>query len=212
MRSLSCVLVREGPSDDWFLPVVLQRALQDMCRERFPSCGEVQEIRSLPEAGDQHPDSVVRAIEAELGTFDVALYHHDGAPTGKSDVVIKRMRGAWQEAGFQEPLVPVVPVRETEAWLLADPEAIRSALRVRKLPEPGFAPERVHSVPRPKEEFEAIVRQVAGRKATGEHGVRDYVIRVGATVEIDVLRRVPAFRQWWDEMIEALERLGYQHG
>ncbi|MEV5706525.1 hypothetical protein [Actinoallomurus sp. NPDC052274] len=84
--------------------------------------------------------------------------------------------------------------------------------RVRKLPEPGFEPERVHSVLRPKEEFEAIVRQVAGRKATGEHGVRDYVIRVGATVQIDVLRRVPAFKDWWDEMIEALERLGYQHG
>lgn len=212
MRSLSCVLVREGPSDDWFLPVVLQRALQDMCREHFPSCGEVQEIRSLPEAGNQHPDSVVSAVAAELGTFDVLLYHHDGSPPDKSDPVIRRMREAWQATGYREPLVPVVPVRETEAWLLADAEAVRSALRVRKLPDFGFEPERVHSVPRPKEEFEAIVRQVAGRRATSGHGIRDYIVRVGATARIDVLRRVPAFALWWDEMIEALERLGYQHG
>lgn len=212
MRSLSCVLVREGPSDDWFLPIVLHRALQDMCRDRFPSCGEIQEIRSLPKAGNQHPDSVLAALAEEIGTFDVVLYHHDGAPRSKSDQVIKRMCEAWSSAGFREPLVSVVPVRETEAWLLADVEAIRKTLRVHKLPELGFDPDRVHSVLDPKKEFEAIVRQVAGRKATSEHGIRDYVTRIGATVQIDVLRKVPAFEQWWDEMIDALEGLGYRHG
>lgn len=212
MRSLSCVLVREGPSDDWFLPIVLQRALQDICRDRFPSCGEMQEIRSLSDAGNQHPESVLAAVAEEMGTFDVVLYHHDGAPQSKSGHVIERMRDAWRSAGFREPMVAVVPMRETEAWLLADVEAIRKTLRVRKLPELGFDPARVHSVLDPKREFEAIVRQVAGRKATTEHGIRDYVIRMGATVQIDVLRKVPAFEQWWDDMIDALERLGYQHG
>jgi hypothetical protein len=209
MRSLSCVLVREGPSDDWFLPIVLQRALQDLCRERFPACGEIQDIRPLPEAGNQHPGSVVAAVSAELGTFDVALYHHDGAPPGKSDAVIKRMREAWR---FREPLVTVVPVRETEAWLLADSEAIRSALRVRKFPDLGVEPERVHSVRSPKERFEAIVREIAGRRAASDHSIRDYVTRVGANVRIDMLRRVPAFELWWNEMSDALEGLGYQHG
>lgn len=212
MRSLSCVLIREGPSDDWFLPVVLQRALQEMCRQRFPACGEIQEIRSLPRAGNQHPDSVLNAIRAELGTFDVALYHHDGAPFAKSDPLIKRMCHAWDGAGFDEPLVPVVPVRETEAWLLADPEAIRTALRVSKLPALNWDPGRVDSVSDPKEAFKSIIRQEAGPRATSDHGIRDYVFRVGERARLDILRRVPAFAQWWDEMIEALERLGYQHG
>lgn len=46
----------------------------------------------------------------------------------------------------------------------------------------------------------------------GERSIRDYVMRVGANIRIDVLRRVPAFMSWWNEMSDALEGLGYQHG
>ncbi|GAB3129689.1 hypothetical protein GCM10027161_00660 [Microbispora hainanensis] len=64
MRSLSCVLIREGPSDDWFLPILLRRALEDLVIESFPACREVQEVRSLPKAGNQ---SLSRCSEPWIG-------------------------------------------------------------------------------------------------------------------------------------------------
>lgn len=35
---------------------------------------------------------------------------------------------------------------------------------------------------------------------------------VAETAGIAGLRKVPAFQQWWNDMTEALEGLGYQHG
>ncbi|WP_066942848.1 hypothetical protein [Microtetraspora fusca] len=37
-------------------------------------------------------------------------------------------------------------------------------------------------------------------------------VSVAEAADISESRKVPAFRQWWNDMIEALEGLGYQHG
>ncbi|GAA1310491.1 hypothetical protein Psi02_39630 [Planotetraspora silvatica] len=212
MRSLSCVLVREGPSDDWFLPILLRRALENLVVECFPACREVQEVRSLTQAGNQHPTPVLQALEQERGTFDVVLYHHDGAPPAKSDPVIERMRQNWATSDFVEPLVAVVPMRETEAWLLADHVALAKVLNVRRLTRaPAFGSE-VESCQRPKAVVDMLLRDEAGINPNKYGVLQNFYVSVAETTDIGELRKVPAFQQWWNDMIEALEGLGYQHG
>ncbi|MEU8267621.1 DUF4276 family protein [Sphaerisporangium sp. NPDC049002] len=212
MRSLSCVLVREGISDDWYLPILLRRALEVMVVERFPGCREVQEVRSLPEAGNQHPDPVLKSLEQERGTFDVVLFHHDGAPAAKSDEVIGRMRKTWEDSTFTEPLVAVVPVRETEAWLLADYGALVKVLGRQRLAARLVSGPAVESCRDPKAVLEGLLKDEAGMNP-GRRGVlRGFFVSVAETADISEMRKVPAFRQWWNDMIEALEGLGYQHG
>ncbi|MEU8198602.1 DUF4276 family protein [Microbispora amethystogenes] len=212
MRSLSCVLIREGPSDDWFLPILLRRALEELVIEAFPACREVQEVRSLPKAGNQSPEPVLAALERERGTFDVVLYHHDGAPPAKSGPVLERMRQTWKASDFTEPLVAVVPMRETEAWLLADSVALVRALSVRTLGRAPVSGPEVESCPDPKAVVETLLRDEAGINPRKSGVLRNFYVSVAETAGIGELRKVPAFRQWWDDMIEALEGLGYQHG
>ncbi|MBE3007691.1 AAA family ATPase [Microbispora sp. NEAU-D428] len=119
MRSLSCVLIREGPSDDWFLTILLRRALEDLVIESFPACREVQEVRSLPKAGNRSPEPKA-VIDALLGG--------------------------------------------------------------------------------------------AGLNPNGSGVLQNFYVSVAETAGIAELRKVPAFQQWWNDMIEALEGLGYQHG
>ncbi|MEW9532641.1 hypothetical protein [Microbispora sp. NPDC049125] len=155
---------------------------------------------------------VREALGGERGAFDVVLYHHDGAPATKSDPVVKRMRQTWVAGGFPEPLVPVVPMRETEAWVLADRTALVKALNVRRL---GRAPDSgpgVESCPDPKAVIETLLRDEAGINPSKSGVLRALYVTVAETADIGVLRKVPAFRQWWNDMTEALEGLGYQHG
>ncbi|MBO3746355.1 DUF4276 family protein [Streptosporangiaceae bacterium NEAU-GS5] len=211
MRSVSCVLIREGPSDDWFLPIILRRALEVLVIERFPACREVQEIRSLPAAGNQHPDTVHQALVCERGTFDIVLYHHDGAPAAKSDPIIDRMR-EWAADGLGEPMVAVVPMRETEAWLLADAEALTRVLSVRKLrrpPAPGAA---VETCLDPKAAVNELLKCEAGLNPAKPGVLRNFYVAVAETADIAQLRKVPAFQRWWNDMIDALEGLGYHYG
>ncbi|WP_405086778.1 DUF4276 family protein [Microbispora sp. NBC_01389] len=211
MRSLSCVLVREGPSDDWFLPILLRRALEELVIETFPACREVQDVRSLPKAGNQSPEPVLAALEQEQGTFDVVLYHHDGAPRAKSGPVLERMRQTWAESDFTEPLVAVVPMRETEAWVLADEAALVRVLNVRRLGRTVVTGPEVESCRHPKAVIDVLLGQ-AGLNPNGSGVLHNFYVSVADTAGIGELRKVPAFRQWWDDMIEALEGLGYQHG
>ncbi|WP_061297087.1 DUF4276 family protein [Herbidospora cretacea] len=212
MRSVSCVPVREGPTDDWFLPILLRRALEILVIENFPACREVQDIRSLTRAGNQHPDSVIKALEAERGTYDVVLYHHDGAPASKSDEVIRRMREAWEAIGTPEPMVTVVPIRETEAWILADVAALSTVLCLRRPKTDIPVGEGVERCADPKALLAALLKNDAGMNP-GKTGVmRDFYINMAEAADIAVLKKVPSFRQWWADMIKALEGLGYQHG
>ncbi|MEU9884832.1 DUF4276 family protein [Sphaerisporangium sp. NPDC051011] len=212
MRSLSCVLVREGPSDDWFLPILLRRALETMALESFPACREIQEVRSMVKAGSQHPEPVLAALEGERGAFDVVLYHHDGAPTAKSDPVIARMRRTWDAGDFAEPLVAVVPMRETEAWILADHVALARALSVRRVRNGLVSGAAVEGCPDPKAVLEGLLKGEAGMNPAKPGVVRDFYISMAEFADVGVLRKVPAFQQWWNDMIKALEGLGYQHG
>ncbi|MGI5154933.1 DUF4276 family protein [Microbispora sp. CA-102843] len=211
MRSLSCVLIREGPSDDWFLPILLRRALEDLVIESFPACREVQEVRSLPKAGNQSPEPVLRALEGERGTFDVVLYHHDGAPPAKSGPVLERMRQTWKASDFEEPLVAVVPMRETEAWVLADEAALVRVLNVRKLGRTVVTGPDVESCRNPKAVIDVLLGG-AGLNPNGSGVLQNFYVSVAENAGIAELRKVPAFQQWWNDMIEALEGLGYQHG
>ncbi|MEV7806165.1 DUF4276 family protein [Microbispora sp. NPDC088329] len=209
---MSCVLIREGPSDDWFLPILLRRALEELVIESFPACREVQEVRSLPKAGNQSPEPVLTALKQERGSFDVVLYHHDGAPPAKSGPMLERMRQTWRTSDFEEPLVAVVPMRETEAWLLADHAALVRALNVRKLGRTSVSGPEVESCLDPKAVVETLLRDEAGMNPKKNGVLRNFYVSVAETAGIAELRKVPAFQQWWNDMIEALEGLGYQHG
>lgn len=212
MRSVSCVLIREGPTDDWFLPILLRRALETMVIENFPSCREVQEIRSLPRAGNQHPDSVLKALDAERGTFDVVLYHHDGAPPAKSEETISRMTQAWASAKSPEPMVTVVPMKETEAWILADRVAVARVLCVRKFTTIIPAGPAAEGCPDPKATLAALLKNDAGMNPSKTGVLRNFYVTMAEAADIAVLKKVPSFQQWWADMIKALEGLGYQHG
>ncbi|WP_347404648.1 hypothetical protein [Solwaraspora sp. WMMD1047] len=101
-----------------------------------------------------------------------------------------------------------MPVRETEAWLLADGQALRDALGVRwsdvdmGLPA---SPREVERIVDPKK----LLNDVTGRVS---RTVTDHFGQLGELVSLQRLDSVPAYRRWWDDTRDALESLGYRPG
>jgi len=210
IRFLLAVLVCEGVSDEWFLPVLLQRAIQRLCNEGRV---EVQVEVEVVVADHQRPAAIIDALD-EVPRFEVLLYHHDGAPAATARSKVDEIRRA-VTAARREPLVAVVPVRETEAWLLADHAALVAAVGRQVLPlllvEVPRAKD-VEALADPKKTLNTAIAIAAGRRASGsklQADRPDIYADIATNLDLDRLRQVPSFQCWWDEMAQVLEEMGF---
>ncbi|MFY1633446.1 DUF4276 family protein [Solwaraspora sp. WMMB335] len=128
MRYLSTALISEGLSDDRFLPRLLARALEELCLIEFDETVYVSDVQPLrARSGPVGIDDVIGLVDRSDGGFTIIFFHRD---QGANAERVRRewldpLRKRWTDR--REQLVAVVPVRETEAWLLADGQALRSA-------------------------------------------------------------------------------------
>lgn len=210
IRFLLAVLVCEGVSDEWFLPVLLQRAIQRLCIEGRV---EVQVEVEVVAADHQRSTTILGALD-QVPRFEVLLYHHDGAPAGTAQAKVDEIRRA-VTAARREPFVAVVPVRETEAWLLADHAALANAAGRQAVPPlVAVAPRArdVEALPDPKKTLNTAIATAAGRRASGSRlqaDRPDVYADIATNLDLDLLRQVPSFQCWWDEMAQALEKMGF---
>ncbi|MEV6349390.1 hypothetical protein [Actinoplanes sp. NPDC051851] len=208
MRFLTSALIAEGNSDDRFLPFLLRRVLEDVCGTEFADSVDVDAVTAL--RGGARPSTVPEIIElvrGHRGEFHLVFVHRD--QDGNTDRVnrewIGPLLGAW-DPGWPERLIPVIPIRKTEAWVLADGDALRDVLGVRwtdtELGVPA-RPRDVERIPEPKDPIGRLVRRLA-------RPIDDFYEELAESISLDVLRTVPSFAAVRDRTTSALAQLGYR--
>lgn len=204
MKWVCPAFASEGPTDDRFLPNIINRAIVDLCASTFADSVEVADAVVVRDRGGPSPvDDAVAALQVNSGSYNMVIFHHD-AGANRQRVErdgIQPMRTAWAASGSQDPLVFVVPVRETEAWALADGDALRRVYGVSwnnaRLGVPDN-PRDVRDIADPKLTLAAIGKAVSGR-------VGNYHARLGELVSLDRLAAVEAFAEWRCDMAHVLE-------
>jgi hypothetical protein len=217
MRYLSAALVVEGNSDEWFLPVVLQRALQEICTrlaEGYVEIPGVQVLWPVVGSGGGLVQGICEVAERALDDIAVLFYHYDGTarPDRAAERYWKPLKAAWSNIDGGRELVAVVPVREMEAWALADPDALRTVFGSNCVRgEPFFraaGTADVESLVDPKR----TLREIAARGRRVRRPVpdpADYLTRLAELLSMERLSAVPSFRQWSTDTTEVLRRMGY---
>ncbi|MEV0393069.1 DUF4276 family protein [Polymorphospora rubra] len=207
MRYLTSALVSEGVTDDQFLPRVLGRALTELCMTEFDETVDVADVQPLrTRLGPCSIEEVVEIADSNPASFTLFFFHHDqGAnPERVENEWLRPLRKLWGDR--VERLIAVVPVRETEAWLLADGQALRDALGVNwsdesmKLPR---QPKDVEQVTDPKKVLNDVTRRVS-------RSTFDHFAQLGELVSLDRLARVPAYQRWWADTRDALTEVGFR--
>jgi hypothetical protein len=159
------VLVGEGPSDEGLIP-----HLENLCIELGASevTGTSPDFQRLEKPTRRTTlDRLQAALQLEP-TANLLFVHRDADsvdPTPRYEEI----REAVDQCRVQKPCVPVVPVQETEAWLLLDEKSIRivaghpKGKRPLDLPRPRH----VESVASPKEKLQhALIQasELSGRR------------------------------------------------
>lgn len=200
-RWLGLALIAEGRSDDLFLPEVLRRSAQDVCGA-WVDVSTPLTVRAGTGPGT-HAD-LIRALEREDGAFAAVVFHQDGK--SHPDAVRRALAGFGEKlrrSGRREPLVSVVPVQETEAWALADGDALRAVLGVTWSDAQMGLPRRTRDLetdPDPK----ATLRRLFERATSWDV---DFLAQLGECVSLERLRELPSFQCWENDLAEALQTL-----
>lgn len=188
MRYLTTALLTEGGSDESFLLPVLRQQLTLLGEERGFEAGPIRTSR----VRTVHKPQAVDAQVAELlNECDLLFVHHDKRESAKIEALRARH-------GDSPRLVAVVPVRETEAWVLA---------AMYSLPVPGLnpacRPNPVRSVEKDSDPKATLVR------AFTRGDPIDVFERIGEQVDLDVFKTLPAYQTFLHDLTTALKELNF---
>lgn len=198
----------EGPTDWRFLEPLCRRLLADV----LVDADEPVEVQArFLEVGDGRRDnqSLIEDAANLGGAAQVLFLHADGKgdPDRAYRERIAPIAAAVDQVGDCR-LVGLVPVHETEAWMLADAAALADALGVTTALDVPRSPGEIEALARPKERLLAICERSAGgrRRRRRREPPRELL---GQLVALQALRRLGAFRAFEERLRLALQELGY---
>jgi hypothetical protein len=195
MKELRFTLLTDGSSDQALMPILLwllRSHLADWAIQHTWA-----DLRRLPKPPKDLGDRIQRAVE--LYPCDVLFVHRD-AERKPMEARIVEIRDALAKIQCQPPVVCVIPVRMSEAWLLLEVSAIKRAAG-----NPGCActlqlPDitTLESLPNPKTELHSLLRDAS--ELRGRHRARFSTHRAAQKVpqfieDFGPLRSLPAFRR-----------------
>jgi hypothetical protein len=210
MIYLRAGLYAEGPTDYDFLCRLLDRLLDALAAPLFPGNYEVADTLGIdaPEVRGRRADRIARAIADHADTCELFIIHTDGAadPQAARETCVVPGVAAARAAlpGREIVAVACVPVREIEAWLLADREAFRTLLGSTFDPDLPARPEKEID---PKATLRKILEQGGFRR-----GPESIHAHFGERVGLAALRALPAFQAFEAEVVGAIEQVARVQG
>ena len=202
-RPLRTVLAPEGGSDVRYLSTLLGRVLEDLAggSNSVVTVAPVRDLRNVEGYG-RTLESTARSIENLRGVVEIAFVHADGGkdPAAARRNFIEPLRG---RTGVE--LVAVVPVKETEAWALADGPALKRVLGEVDPTLLADRPATVETINDPKRYLADVWASTSSRRTNGGFPFE----RLAEEQSLQTLKSVPAFRRLRHEVEAALVLLGF---
>ncbi len=199
---LCAALYAEGTSDYEFLSPLIQRLLDTLGSRLFPGMVDVGETIGIDAPRPtpvKRADRIAAAVADHWDAFTLLVVHSDGAgaPDEAREYNITPGIELARHAFPSLIAIPCVPVREIEAWMLADESVFRTILgRDVPLTLP-VDPDREMD---PKQTFLRILQEGGLRRGnTRAHRL------FGEEVCFDALRKLIAFQQFEAELCEAIQ-------
>lgn len=207
MIYLRAGLYAEGSTDYAFMMPLLDRVIDEVAALHFPGqyeVGETKGIDALRKNTGNRAERIAAAIEAHWDECTLFVIHSDGAgdPKAAEERCITPGIAAFEAAFGERRLAAAacVPVRETEAWMLVDPEVFEKLSGHKGV----ICPVDPEGELDPKKVWEQMLRQFCGDRYAGKLPYAFF----GEQVSLARLRRLPAFCGFERRLLGAIRVVG----
>lgn len=218
MKKIGLALYCEGNSDEYFLPILLQRTSRHIIMEGGGSDINIPPVKRIevPKSG-QGNDILTAAVRAGTEGYDILFVHKDADDAGP-----EKVRKNHIEPGLRKVhettkkvcknMVPVIPIRETEAWMLADIKILQDILDINTDAKELGLPTRpvlVEKIADPKHVLQETIRKSLERKSRRRRkiNIETLYTRLAQEVRLDFLKQVPAYKTFTGELMQTFKSL-----
>lgn len=207
----------EGTTDERFLLSVIKRTFDAVALECVSQL-EVYEPQRVASAGGNFVEAVKQAAtEAHRQGLMVLCVHADAdAPDDRTAFDFKLTPALFAVAAAPPGAPPralpvaVVPVRTTEAWMLADAGLLRD--EIGSLPAQADLPAHPEKVANPKEVIEEAIRLALAdrpRRHRDQLQIGDLYQPLGQKIPLHKLELLPSYRKFKEAVRSVYRELNY---
>jgi hypothetical protein len=222
MAQLFAGLFAEGNTDMDFLQSIVEKTLQNIAFE----CSGQLDIDVLPIKIDKtNVDFTNQVLNASKKGFDdfgiqIICIHTDADAAHATETYRYKIDPATIELAKQNDndyckiVVAIVPIQETESWLLADKELLKqeigtdktdNELGINRLPE---------VMANPKEVIETairIAREGLTQRRRSQLTISDLYLPIGQRIDLDKLEHLSSYRDFRNNVRTAFKQLNLLH-
>ena len=216
-RQLFVGLPSEGDTDNRFLYPVIEKLLVEMaydCRSQIDV-----DIKIIDKVNSKSfIEQVSYAAKWGFSSFgiDILCVHADADGPNSQSTFRNKINPAMEHLKEMNPLdycqimAPLVPVYETEAWLLADKQLFKEEIGT-TLPDDELGINRSpESIANPKEILEEAIRtsrQHLTKRRRRELTLSELYLPIGQSVELDKLRQLASFNLFEEHLQSCFKEL-----
>jgi len=219
MKQLFAGLYTEGPTDIRFLETVVKKTLENVVLDcRFQLDIELLPIE-ISKTGLGYVEQILQAAKSGVENFGIMILCAQTDTDNKSlpEIYQYKINPAISElerqnAEYCKILVAVIPIQETEAWMLADKELLKREIGTDKTDnELGIncSPE---TIANPKEVIEQairIARKDMTKKRRKDLTISELYLPIGQEIELEKLEQLYSFADFKKNVRRALKQLNY---
>lgn len=214
MKQLLFGFYGEGIRDYGFLMPLMKRVL-----ERLLPHVDILDPVDLPisESDLSQIEKMHKVAQAADG-FNLVLFGLDADAPNTDKAYKERFEPGYTalleiDEGVNYDIVPIIPVRMTDAWIIIDFAAFRAVVGTKLDAQTlGFPnkPHEVESIQSPKTVFEnAIETARPGRKNRPKINPADVYRPIAQRLDLNLLEKVPAYQEFEERLIAKLTELHF---
>ncbi|PLK44451.1 DUF4276 family protein [Emticicia sp. TH156] len=215
-------LFTEGSTDISFLEGIVQKALQSIAFECSGQIDIYVSSISINRSELSFVEQVIEASKKGVADFGIQIIcvHTDADAQTSSNAYQNKINVAQESLSTLNPddyclvMAAIVPIQETEAWMLADKELLKRVIGTTKSDEELEINRNPEQIARPKEVIEnaiRIARVDLTRRRRGELTISDLYSPLGQSIDIEKLRQLESFRDFENNVRQAFRSLNLLH-
>ena len=210
MNTVTIACLTEGKTDDRFLLGIIARTFESIL---LKAPGEIMVME--PQFFGKSSTKGVEDIVDQMDGYDIICIHADTDNLSPQQAIQQRIQpviNTIRNKGNTSCIVPIMPIRMTEAWMLADKDAFIEELDTEKSYADLNISSNIENIADPKQIIIEAIRIVDAdlpKKERGQVDISDLYTVLALSSQLSELERLSSYQTFVEDVVTCLKHLNF---